>query len=70
VVGQAEGVLGCAARSTRFVNGCCMPKSPKWEDECRSAVVNGDAAAMKRALALGLPIGKPIRGFGDQTVLH
>jgi len=45
-------------------------KARTWDDECRRAVVNGDAAAMKRALERGLPIDKPIRSFGNQTALH
>jgi ankyrin repeat protein len=37
-----------------------MAKTPKWEDECIGAVVRGDADAMRRAVALGLPVNQHV----------
>jgi cell wall assembly regulator SMI1/ankyrin repeat protein len=43
------------------------PKSPEWESEFRIAVVRGDAAAMRRAIQLGLPINEPVmEKFSDR----
>jgi hypothetical protein len=36
------------------------PKSHEWESECRIAVVRGDAAAMRCAIQLGLPLNQPV----------
>src|SRR5262249_1065127 len=72
--GAARGAEGCmdsfGGGKTIPYEGESVARSPKWEDECRSAVVNADPAAMKRALAFGLPIDEPIGGFGGQTALH
>jgi cell wall assembly regulator SMI1 len=47
-----------------------MPKTPKWDNECRYAVVNGDASAMRRAVSLGLPVNQYVYGSKTFTPLH
>lgn len=47
-----------------------MPKPPRWEGGCISAVVNGRPDEMRAAVAHGLPLNDPVFGRGTFTPLH
>jgi ankyrin repeat protein len=46
-----------------------MPKAPKWEEEFTRACRKNDGAALKRALAMGLPIHEPIKAYNGISAL-